>query len=155
MVELSILTYNDGTTTISKLTTFDNYEVGKTYGMTAEFSCTSEVIFTGISFENNCLHLIISIVIMILLSLLYEFIICYKIKLNKNLENNEIISSENKLLSSLIHTIFITLSFILMLGIMSYNMWIVISIILSNGIGFYLFSDKNRKIENNGCCQIS
>lgn len=155
MDEFSTLIHNDNTTINSKLNAFDNYEIGKTYGMTAEFSCTSEVIFTGISFDNNCLHLIISIFIMILLSLLYEFIICYKIKLNKNLENIEVITTENKLLSSFIHTVFITLSFILMMGIMSYNMWIVISIILSNGIGFYLFSDKNRKIENNGCCQIS
>lgn len=134
---------------------FDNYEYGKTHGMTAEFSCTSDVIFTGISFENNCFHLIISIVIMILISLLYEFIICYKIKLNKTLEETEVITTKNKLWSSFIHMLFITLSFLTMMGVMSYNMWIVLSIIISNGIGFYLFSDRNRKIENNGCCQIS
>ena len=62
----------------------------------------------------------------------------------------------NKVILTGIHTIITILVYLLMIFLMTYNVYIVFSIVIGNAIGYYLFAfdDKNniRKNSNLGCC---
>jgi phage shock protein PspC (stress-responsive transcriptional regulator) len=58
--------------------------------------------------------------------------------------------------STLIHTLVVLMIYTNMIFLMTYNIYIVLSIILGNGIGYYMFAfvkDKNLRINSSvGCC---
>jgi lipoprotein signal peptidase len=62
----------------------------------------------------------------------------------------------NRLKFTAIHTSIVLMIYLLMIFLMTYNIYIVFSIIIGNGIGYYIFAfDKKKNIRQNsnlGCC---
>lgn len=127
----------------------------KHFGMTADFSCSADVIFSSIQISENCFQLFLAGLVLALISILYEYIVSVKSKATQNLYQANIKPDfVQKLYLSFLYLCHITLLYLVMMGIMTYNMWLVLVIIIFNGIGYYLFVDFGRKAENNGCCNF-
>ena len=126
------------------------------YGMLAEFSCSGDIVFTGIKFKDDCIGIFVSGLILAILCLIYEYIINKKTFLiNEYYKTNSEASTLEKLKLTGIHFIQTLLLYIIMIGVMSYNMYIIIIIITSNAIGYMIFADIGRKIETSGCCNFN
>lgn len=128
----------------------------KTYGMTAKLSCSADVVFSFIQIRDNCLEIVLSCVVFIILSLVYEYVLNKKTKLLEEYNSSMIASNASeKIKITLVHALHITLLYVIMIGVMSYNIWIILAIILSNGFGYWIFMDYERKIEMGGCCNFN
>ncbi len=58
-----------------------------------------------------------------------------------------------KIKMTAIHISVCFLIYLNMFGLMTYNLEVVITIILGNGLGYYLFAIKSgRQIQSVGCC---
>lgn len=133
------------------------------YGMYAGFSCKTTLIFKGIEIT-NCWQMIIGIIVMAFLCLIFELFLSIKDKqLEQYFDNNNSGFYQDKksvlkekILLMFIQLIVCTLSIVLMIGIMSYNLNIIITIVSFNAIGYLLFIPKEgRKANAQGCCNIS
>lgn len=128
----------------------------KTYGMTADFSCSADVVFSGIQIMDNCTGIFAAAVVLCVISLLYEYTLNRKTKLLEGyLKSDNEGSFEEKIVISIYHCIQLSLLYLIMIGIMSYNCWLIFVIIISNGIGYFLFIDYERIIETCGCCNFT
>lgn len=54
--------------------------------------------------------------------------------------------SVNHLLQTLLHVLQVTLSFVLMLIFMTYNVWLCLMVVLGAGVGYFLFCWKKSVI---------
>lgn len=151
------LTNNQATTYTNSFEEYLSSSSGsKTYGMVAKLSCSADVVFSFIQIRDNCLEITLSCVIFIILSLVYEYILNKKTKLLEEYNNSMLpTNSSEKIKITLVHASHITLLYLIMIGVMSYNIWIILAIVLSNGFGYWIFMDHERKIEMGGCCNFN
>lgn len=89
------------------------------------------------------------------MSIIFEFLLTKKSFLLEKVKRHQI-DLTKKIGITFIHLMVVFLIYLNMLGLMTYNGSIILSIILGNIVGFMLFGNaeqnKLRKIENVGCC---
>ena len=58
-------------------------------------------------------------------------------------------------INTLIHTTQIAMGYILMLAVMTFNLWIIMSILLGSAVGFFIFGWKRRASSSADSCESS
>lgn len=79
-----------------------------------------------------------------------------KIKFSIDIDSGTKIKLQDKIIITLIHLAIALFIYILMFCVMTYNLWIILSILLGNSVGYAIFgfSGKTtlRNAEQLGCC---
>ena len=132
-----------------------NQDKKKTYGMTSDFSCSGDMVFTELRVKDNCLQVVYTSIAFFLICIFFEYVLNYKTNKIQEYKYSKESTIKDKLFLTFIHFLHTLLAYILMMGIMTYNIWLIFAIVISNGIGYYIFADFNRKIETNGCCNFN
>lgn len=119
--------------------------------MTIGYSCKTTVLFKIFTSE-DCIELFAFLVASFILSLLFEFILGLRQKflsLYKERSVNETLFIKEKLILTCFYTLAVILTVIHMFFLMSYNLWIVLSLLIGNTLGYLLFGMNISKKRGN------
>ena len=125
--------------------------------MTIDYTCKSTILFKVFTSE-DCIELFGFLVASFILSLLFEFILGLRqkfISMYKERSVNETLYLKEKLILTCLYTMTVLLSVIQMFFLMSYNLWIILCLILGNIIGYFLFGLNTSKKRGNSLLQES
>ena len=125
--------------------------------MTIGYSCKSTVLFKVFSSE-DCIDLFAFLVVSFILGLAFEFILGLRQKLLSIYREQSVEKTlylKEKLLLTSLYTIAIILSVIHMFILMSYNLWIILSLVFGNIVGYFLFGLNASKKRGNSILQES
>lgn len=136
------------------------------HGMTADWTCNTIILFDGI-IVTTCVQLILSCVVFALLSLLFEFLMSLKANILYSYEEERLkyaileedVPQARRIPITILHVSLCMLGYLIMYGLMTYNMWIILTIAIANALGYFIFAvgllGKPRPVSNMGCCHMS